>query len=102
MSDRLSLISHPVKAFKWFPNTRKNKTLFHAAQTADAVLYPLTSHLQTLLTSHLQGIPHYSFDDPLDMEDFGYMAFRRSRRFRSSAGSGESRPRPTRTGGSFS
>ena len=41
-------------------------------EAADAVLYPLTSHLERLMAEHLPGIPHYSFDDPLDTKDFGY------------------------------
>ncbi|WP_308637792.1 glycosyltransferase family 4 protein [Paenibacillus silvisoli] len=44
-------------------------------QTADAVLYPQTNHLKELLTAHLPGIPHYSFDDPLDTESFGYSPY---------------------------
>ncbi|SEP02815.1 glycosyltransferase family 4 protein [Paenibacillus sp. OV219] len=44
-------------------------------QNADALLYPKTNHLQELLTKHMNDIPHYSFDDPLDTENFGYSSY---------------------------
>ncbi|QHW31526.1 glycosyltransferase family 4 protein [Paenibacillus rhizovicinus] len=44
-------------------------------ETADAVLYPQTSHLKQLLPEHLPNLPHFCFDDPLDTQDFGYAAY---------------------------
>lgn len=38
----------------------------------DALLYPETVHLQTLLKSRFPSIPQYCFDDPVDCVNFEY------------------------------
>ncbi|MBO7742815.1 glycosyltransferase family 4 protein [Paenibacillus sp. MWE-103] len=44
-------------------------------QTADAVLYPETSHIRQLMNENMPGVPHFCFDDPLDTKDFGYVSY---------------------------
>lgn len=42
---------------------------------ADAVLYPQTAHLKALMHTHIQNVPQYCFDNPLDTEEFGYTSY---------------------------
>ncbi|SFI72011.1 Glycosyl transferases group 1 [Paenibacillus sp. UNC496MF] len=44
-------------------------------QTADALLIPRTSHLETLLATYLQGMPYFTFDNPLETEEFAYVPY---------------------------
>ncbi|NBD27584.1 glycosyltransferase family 4 protein [Paenibacillus glycinis] len=43
--------------------------------TTDALLIPRTKHLEMLLAAYLKGMPYFSFDNPLDTEAFGYVAY---------------------------
>lgn len=38
----------------------------------DALLYPETTHLQTLFKGGFPSIPQYCFDNPIDCDQFGY------------------------------
>ncbi|NQX69337.1 glycosyltransferase [Paenibacillus alba] len=42
---------------------------------ASALLYPRTAHIMQLLETFFPDKKHYSFDDPLNMEDFGYTSY---------------------------
>lgn len=51
----------------------------------DALLYPETTHLQTLFKGGFPSVPQYCFDNPIDCDQFGYTNYP-AKAFPSSAG----------------